>query len=348
MDGPNEFDEWPTVSYYVMGDVDDPNVTANEWRYADVWPTPADETPFYFHEGGILSQDEPGGYSPITYSYDPMDPVPTRGGQNLYLYQGPIDQTPVEDRDDVLLFTSPVLTEPVEATGPIRAQLFVSSDCVDTDFTVKLTDIYPDGRSMLIADGILRMRNRNGQDHWEFMDPGEIYEVVVDLWSTSYEWNAGHQIRVAVSSSNSPRFLANPNTADGIFMNTTYIVAQNTVYLDSSHSSCIILPIVEEKEFISSPREGYLYIGGREILPLPLKSALILGKANVQINPEMEYGIESVEFYVDDELKATDDDTPYEWILDETIFGKRTLKTVAFAKTGKTIERTVQALIFNL
>ncbi|MCK5031163.1 MAG: CocE/NonD family hydrolase, partial [Thermoplasmatales archaeon] len=118
--------------------------------------------------------------------------MPTIGGQNLVLPQGPKDQSPVENRDDVLLFTSPVLTEPVGATGPIKARLFVSSSCVDTDFTVKLTDVYPDGRSMLITDSILRMRNRNGRDHWEFMTPGEIYEIEVDLWSTSYVWNTGH------------------------------------------------------------------------------------------------------------------------------------------------------------
>ena len=147
MDGPDDFDKWPNVSYYVMDDVDDPNATGNEWRYSDVWPISGEETPFYFHEGGVLSQDPPGSYNSTTYSYDPTDPVPTKGGQNLYLYQGPMDQRSVEDRDDVLVFNSSVLTDPFEATGPIKARLFVSSDCVDTDFTVKLTDVYPDGRS---------------------------------------------------------------------------------------------------------------------------------------------------------------------------------------------------------
>ena len=87
---------------------------------------------------------------------------------------GPYDQRSVENRSDVLIFTSPVLTQPYEATGSIKARLFVSSDCPDTDFTVKLTDVYPDGRSMLITDGILRMRNRKGANHWELMTPGAI------------------------------------------------------------------------------------------------------------------------------------------------------------------------------
>ena len=242
MNNGNDFDKWPTASYYVMGDVDDPDAPGNEWRYADDWPISTVETPYYLHEGELLSPDNPGSYSPITYSYDPTNPVPTKGGQNLaILFDGPMDQRSVEGRDDVLVFSSPVLTEPVETTGPIKARLFVSSDCVDTDFTVKITDVYPDDRSMIIADGILRMRNRNGRDHWEFMNPGDIYEVEVDLWSTSYIWNTGHRIRVAVSSSNYPRFLANPNTADGIGQNTTYDIAQNTLYLDSDHPSCILL-----------------------------------------------------------------------------------------------------------
>jgi len=114
---------------------------------------------------------------------------------------------------------------------------------------------------MLICDGILRMRNRNGCDHWDFINPGEIYEIEVDLWSTSYIWNEGHKIRVAVSSSNYPRFFANPNTADGINQNTDYNIAQNTLYLDSMHPSCIILPKYNEnyapiKPTITGPAKG--------------------------------------------------------------------------------------------
>ncbi|MCK4416284.1 MAG: CocE/NonD family hydrolase, partial [Thermoplasmatales archaeon] len=242
MDKSFRFDDWPTVTYYVMGDVDNANAPGNEWRFADDWPIPSTEREWYFREEGTLSTKSPENYDSITYLYDPTNPVPTIGGQNLNLERGPFDQLDVENRDDVLVFTSSVLDEPYESTGPIKARLYVSSDCPDTDFTVKLTDVYPDGRSMLITDGILRMRNRNGTDHWEFIEPGEIYEVEVDLWSTSYVWNTGHKIRVAVSSSNYPRFLNNPNTADGIYSNDTYNVAHNTVFLDSAHPSCVILP----------------------------------------------------------------------------------------------------------
>ena len=246
MDGPNDYDSWPTVSYYVLGDVDNIDAPGKEWRYADEWPISHTETEWYFHESGVLSTDAPGSNDPITYMYDPTDPVPTVGGQNLNIAAGAFDQTSVESRDDVILFTSPVFDEPYEATGPVKARLFVSSDCLDTDFTVKLCDVYPDGRSIIITDGILRMRNRNGFDHWEFMAPGEVYEIEVDLWSTSYVWDTGHKIRVAVSSSNYPRFKANPNTEDPIAANTTYNVAENSLYFDLSHQSCIILPEIAQ------------------------------------------------------------------------------------------------------
>jgi predicted acyl esterase len=244
---PGTFDSWHNVSYYVMGDVNDTNAPGNEWRYSDVWPlSTINETPFYFYSNNLLDPRIPIFNESLSYDYDPTDPIPTVGGQNLNLPRGPYDQTSIEARDDVLLYTSPVLTQPIEATGPVKARLYVSSNCVDTDFTVKLTDVYPDGRSMLITDGILRMRNRNGRDHWELMNPGEVYEVEVDLWSTSYVWNTGHRIRVAVSSSNYPRFLANPNTADGIYQNSTYNIANNTVHMTNEYPSCILLPIIGE------------------------------------------------------------------------------------------------------
>ncbi len=242
MNGPTDYDSWPAVTYYVMGDVDDSNASGNEWRYADDWPVPSVERAWYLQTDGSLQTTISAEKHQFTYSYDPTNPVPTIGGGNLNIAAGPFDQRPVENRSDVLIFTSPVLEQPYEATGAIKARLFVSSDCPDTDFTVKLTDVYPDGRSMLITDGILRMRNRNGFDHWELMEPGTVYQVDVDLWSTSYVWNTGHQIRIAISSSNYPRCLNNPNTADGIYKNTTYSIAQNTIYVDSIHASCLLLP----------------------------------------------------------------------------------------------------------
>lgn len=260
MNDTDKYSTWPTVSYYVMGDVDKASAPGNEWRYADDWPIPADDVSWYFQDDGRLTTETPGRSEPLIYVYNPSNPVPTIGGKNLYSPAGPYDQSSVENRSDVLVFTSSVLKNPFEATGPVKARLFVSSDCPDTDFTVKLTDVYPDGRSMIITDGILRMRNRNGQDHWEFMQSGVIYEVDVDLWSTSYIWNTGHRIRVEVSSSNYPRFLNNPNTADGVTKNTTFNIAHNILYIDSTHPSCIILPepTLDIKKTVSEPPFRFL------------------------------------------------------------------------------------------
>jgi predicted acyl esterase len=233
------------VHYYVMGDPTDAKAPGNYWRHADDWPPPAEATSFYCHPNATLLQGKaPDGNEAKTYSYDPKNPVPNVGGQELGVPLGPMDQRRVEDRPDVLLFTSDVLTEPIEVTGRIGAKLFVSSDCPDTDFTVKLTDVYPDGRSMLVTDGILRARYRESFEKESFLKPGEVYELNVDLWSTSLVFNKGHRIRVAVSSSNSPRFEANPNTGKPFRADSETRVARNTVHLSLKYPSRIVLPVV--------------------------------------------------------------------------------------------------------
>ncbi len=141
-------------------------------------------------------------------------------------------------------FTSDVLKEPIEVTGRIRAKLFISSDCPDTDFTVKLTDVYPDGRSMLVTDGILRARHHKSFAKETFLEPGRVYALTVDLWSTSLVFNKGHRIRIAVSSSNSPRFEANPNTGKAFRADKETRVAKNTVHLSLKYPSHVVLPVV--------------------------------------------------------------------------------------------------------
>lgn len=272
---PSGFEQWPAVSYYVMGDVTNPDAPGNEWRFSEVWPVPAEQTPIYFISDGSLSLSAEQQQSEFSYMYDPQNPVPTVGGQNLCIPRGPFDQSEIENRDDVVVFTSEVLDQPVEATGQIKARLYVSSNQPDTDFTVKLSDVYPDGRSMLITDGILRMRNRNNRDSWDFLEPGVVYEIEVDMWSTSYTWDEGHQIRVAVSSSNAPRFEPNPNTRDSIFEikygQVNPVVAQNSLYVGSTSASALILPIVESTNGSGTPPQKPLRPSG------PLE-----GKINVE------------------------------------------------------------------
>ena len=146
----------------------------------------------------------------------------------------------------MLLFTSDVLEAPLAVTGRITARLFVSSDCPDTDFTVKLTDVYPDGRSMLVTDGVLRARFRESFENEKLLEPEEIVEIPVDLWSTSLVFNTGHRLRIAVSSSNSPRFDPNPNTGHAFRADREQRVATNTVHFSVKHPSQIVLPVYRE------------------------------------------------------------------------------------------------------
>lgn len=236
------------VHYYVMGDCTQAGAPGNFWRSSDTWPPPAKATSFYFHADKSLSTSAPEGDDKLTYKYDPKNPVATRGGQNLIITKGPMDQRPVESRPDVLLFTTEPLAEPLEVTGRIIAKMFVSSDCPDTDFTVKLSDVHPDGRSLLVTDGIRRASLRNSYEKHEPLEPDKIYELEVDLWSTSLVFNKGHQIRVAVSSSNSPRFEPNPNTGDPHVVSGKTRVATNTLHLSKSRPSQIVLPIYKDAE----------------------------------------------------------------------------------------------------
>jgi predicted acyl esterase len=243
-DADNGVDRDLPVHYYVMGDPSNPKSPGNVWRSAESWPPHSTPTPYYFHADHTLSTDLPTTDSTMDYRYDPAKPVPTRGGQNLIFPKGPMDQRTIESRDDVLLFTGPVLEEPLEITGRIVAQLFVSSDCPDTDFTVKLCDVYPDGRSMLVTDGILRARYRESFSAPTMLEPGKIYPIEVDLWSTSIILEKGHRLRVAVSSSNAPRFDPNPNTGKMSWEETQPRIAHNTLRLAPRQASGIVLPIM--------------------------------------------------------------------------------------------------------
>jgi len=234
----------PAVTYYVMGDVDDPDAPGNEWRTADAWPIPSTLTSYYLHGEGLLSATEPADAEPLAYAYDPANPVPTVGGGNLTIAAGPYDQRKVESRPDVLVFSSEPLEEPIEITGRVRVELFAATSAPDTDFTAKLCDVYPDGRSMLLLDGVIRGRWRNAGLEPEPMEPGRAYKLYIDLWSTSVVINRGHRIRIDISSSNAPRFEANPNTGGPLVPGEPGQVAQNTVYLDAEHPSRIILPVV--------------------------------------------------------------------------------------------------------
>ncbi len=235
------------VAYYLMGDVDTASTEWNYWRYAKDWPLDYIDDKWYFtSEGGLINSTLPSINKNFSFLYDPRYPVPNRGGQNQpFDLVGPMDQRIIENRSDVLIFETPVLSEAVEVVGRIWGNLFVSSNCTDTDFTVKLTDVYPDGRSMLITDGSLTVRSRYNYTSEMFMSGNQkdVYELLVDCWSTAYVFAPGHKIRVAISSSNYPRFAANPNTGVPLaYSYLKYNIANNTLLTGSDYPSCIILP----------------------------------------------------------------------------------------------------------
>jgi len=237
----------PAVAYYVMGDPTDPAAPGNQWRTANAWPVPADETPFYLVDSKSLSATKPGGTSRVSYAYDPASPCPTIGGRYLISFMGPRDHRRILSRSDVAVFTGEKLERPLEVTGRVRAKLFVSSDAPDTDFFVALYDVYPDGRSMNVCEGILRTRFRQGLDREVFMKPGETYPIEVDLWSTSIVFNKGHRLQVLVTSSSAQGFDVNPNTGDPLRSSPRTRVANNTLHLGGDQASHVILPIVPSK-----------------------------------------------------------------------------------------------------
>ena len=241
------WDMLPTVSFYVMSSIEyNPLHLANQWYQSSHWPLVANPVDYYFYQNRSLLQTPNMEVSgSLHYLYNPYDPVQTIGGGNLALDAGIYDQNSLEVRDDVLVFSTPVLTESLTVTGQINVKLFISSNCTDTDFTVKITDVYPNNQSVLITDTIIRARNRNSLSDWEFLTPGEIYELNIPLDSTAYLFNKDHRLRVAISSSNYPRFETNPNTGDGLWANTTVNVANNTLFMNSLHQARITLPTVD-------------------------------------------------------------------------------------------------------
>jgi hypothetical protein len=230
-----EVDAWPRVRYYVMGAVGEADAPGNEWRAADDWPPfPVVDTPFFLLPEGRLDLDSAGESDEFHVAFNPANPSPTTGGRNLSLAAGPKDQARVESRSDALVFTTDVLDEPFESTGRIAARLFVSTDGPDADVAVRLTDVYPDGRSMLVTEGIARLSRREGCEGPVAVEPGRIYELVVDLWTTSMIFNAGHRIRVVVTGSNSPRYEVNPAVTAPI---------EIAIHAGPGHPSAIVLPV---------------------------------------------------------------------------------------------------------
>ncbi len=240
--------EMPPVTYFTIGAVDEEGAPGNEWHTADTWPPAGGaEVPLYLHPNNYLSIDVPvanGGGD--AFVYDPADPTPTICGANLTIPAGICDQRAVERREDVVVYSTVPLDEPLEITGDLRAEIWITTDVPDTDIAVRVTDVYPDGRSMLVVDSIMRARYRNSPDFTteELLELGEPALLSFDLGPTSIILNAGHRLRVVISSANAPRFAPNPNTG-ALFLaeGETGQVAHTTILHDEAFPSAIILPV---------------------------------------------------------------------------------------------------------
>lgn len=245
-------EEMPRVQYYTMG--------SNKWQTSDVWP-PAEAvmtTMYLDSEGkantlqgdGKLTAKKPKKDNPDTFKYDPMNPVTSYGGNvcctGNAVTGGSFDQSEMEMRDDILVYTSDVLEKGIEVSGYIESYLYLSSDAKDTDVTIKLIDVHPDGKAFNLDETIQRVRYREGYEKEVWMEDGKVYEVKMTPMSTSNYFDKGHRIRIEVSSSNFPRFDRNMNTGGNTYDETEGVVATNSIHHGAKTLSRIVLPIVKK------------------------------------------------------------------------------------------------------
>ena len=239
----------PKVRYYTMG--------SNKWQSSDTWP-PKDAKPITFYlgshghanslygDGALLTSPEAKDAAD-QFVYDPLNPVPTNGGGFCCLgdYKpGAIDQKELETRSDVLVYSTGPLKQGMEVSGPIEVTLYVSSDAKDTDFTVKLIEVLPDGSAYNINDNIQRVRYREGYDKppaW--MEKGKVYKVTLQPMQTSDYFAPGHQLRIEVSSSNFPRYDRNLNTGGNNFDESQGVVAHNAIHHSAQYPSSVTLSV---------------------------------------------------------------------------------------------------------
>jgi predicted acyl esterase len=254
----NGVDTEPTVLYYILGDPDLPKDGGCRWLQADAWP-PADvrSVPYYLSSSASLQTGKPDEEKEWHFTYDPKNPVPTLGGNNLNIKAGPYDQKNLTSRSDVLNFATPPLKEPLRLEGYVTATLYVGSDQPDTDFTMKLVDVYPDGREMLVTDGIQRARFRYGftEALIRWLVPGQVEQVTLSLPPTAILFSANHRIKIAISSSNYDRFELNPNTNLAPNERTSSITALNSIMTGGRYASRVELPLSGSATFVAASTE---------------------------------------------------------------------------------------------
>lgn len=237
------------VRLFVMGE--------NVWRDEDDWPLArAVTTRYYLHSGGranttkgdgSLTTEAPQEEPADKFVYDPANPVPTVGGATLGITApppGPVDQSPLADRADILAYTTPAFKQPIEITGPLSLEAYVSSSAEDTDLIGRIIDVAPDGKAILLTEGVLRLRYRDSFEKPALMVPGTIYRVTLDLWATANVFLAGHRLRLEITSSSFPRYDRHPNHGGDLAGETKPVPATNVIYHDRAHPTALLLPVV--------------------------------------------------------------------------------------------------------
>ncbi len=246
-------DTLPKVRYFTMG--------SNKWQTSDTWPPRGAQSLTYYlasngnantlNGDGKLATSMSGADKPDKFTYDPMAPVPSYGGNvcctGNAVQGGAWDQRKMEERPEILVYTTDPLKEGTEVSGPIDVSLYVSSDVKDTDFTVKIIDVGPDGKAYNLDETIQRVRYREGYDKQVMMAPGKVYKVTLSPMTTSNYFEAGHSIRIEVSSSNFPRFDRNLNTGGKNYDETQGIVAHNVIHHSKEYPSSIKITVVKNR-----------------------------------------------------------------------------------------------------
>jgi putative CocE/NonD family hydrolase len=225
-----------------MGAVGEAGAPGTVWRTASDWPVTATDPPYHLAAGGALATAAPTAEAASTpFTADPKNPATIPG----LAFPGAKDARDFETQPGVLTFTTDVLAEPVEWTGKVRAELWVSSTARDADVIVRVSDVYPDGRSMLVMDYVRRLRYRDGYDKEVFLEPGRVYPVSFDVGWTSLVFNKGHRIRVTVAGAGAPFYEPNPNTGEPLTLDppARVVTAVTHVHHDRTRPSRVVAPV---------------------------------------------------------------------------------------------------------
>ncbi|MAT39167.1 MAG: hypothetical protein CL946_06150 [Ectothiorhodospiraceae bacterium] len=266
----NAWESEPILRYYQLGE--------NQWRSTDnFYELPTTEFSLYLGPNGVLSATPEAVEGSESYQYDPQDPSPSIGASRFTPFNpvtpiGPQDQAPVEARDDVLIYSSDVLEQDLVVQGSISVELYISSDRLDTDFAIRLCDVFPDGQSIIMTDGIKRARFRESLEQEQLLTPGEVTRVSIELQNLAITFKQGHRLRIIVSSSDYPRFNTNPNNGGTLYQPGDTLVATNAIHYGPQYPSRVILP-KDASVNIGSPGEVSGDFMIQSIYPNPSRGA---------------------------------------------------------------------------